>query len=155
MTSSYIFHQIKNLFSVLICNLAVADLLFVLTSPVLSVTLFSENFIFGKYFCKIFTGWMYTSMYNRNMFINHYLVTLVTWCWWHDVGDMMLVTWCWWHDAGDMMSVTKNIGTYSQTYNPYPSSNNGICHQHPSPTPITNIDESVFEHFKVHLQLQH
>ena len=56
--------------SVLICNLAVADLLFVMTSPVLSVTLFSENFIFGKYICKIFTGWMYTSMYNRNVFKN-------------------------------------------------------------------------------------
>ena len=56
---------IKNI-SVLICNLAVADLLFVMTSPVLSVTLFSENFIFGEYVCKIFTGWMYTSMYNRN-----------------------------------------------------------------------------------------
>ena len=73
--------DIKNI-SVLICNLAVADLLFVMTSPVLSVTLFSENFIFGKYICKIFTGWMYTSMYNRNRFKN----------WWHLSSTSKIVT---------------------------------------------------------------
>ena len=72
---------LKNI-SVLICNLAVADLLFVMTSPVLSVTLFSENFIFGKYICKIFTGWMYTSMYNRNRLKN----------WWHLSPKSKIVT---------------------------------------------------------------
>ena len=52
--------------SVLICNLAIADLLFVLTLPVLSITMFNNtSFIFGETVCQVYTGWMYSSMYNR------------------------------------------------------------------------------------------
>ena len=56
----------KLYFQVLICNLAIADLLFVLTLPVLSITMFNNtSFIFGETVCQVYTGWMYSSMYNR------------------------------------------------------------------------------------------
>lgn len=59
------FLKISSMTEVLICNLAIADLLFVLTLPVLSITMFNNtSFIFGETVCQVYTGWMYSSMYN-------------------------------------------------------------------------------------------
>jgi len=56
--------KIPSMTEVFLCNLAMADFIFVATLPFLATSLFFRDFIFGILGCKILTGLLYMSMYN-------------------------------------------------------------------------------------------
>lgn len=65
ISSLAVFLKITSMTEVFICNLAIADFVFVSTLPFLATTMFyGHDFVFGKYGCHILSCCIYMSMYN-------------------------------------------------------------------------------------------